>query len=536
VGAAAVLALAVLSAGGSARGGAAAPPAAPDSLEGRPIRSVRVVVREVFDPVPPGRLRPVYGLANALHVRTREQTVRDLLLLGPGDAWSGARGRETARALRALDFLQPERVEAMPAGDSVDVVVETRDAWTTRPEFNLERGGGEQYGSVGLEERNLLGRGKSLAVSYEEVPTGVSRRVAWTDPAVFGTRTRFEWRAGNGSAGSTDVLRLALPFFAEDAPWTYGMAWRRGTSTARLFTDNAPVASFDVRLSETEVWFGRGVRRGGTVWRTVGSFVARDRRFGPVRLEPGAPSSFAGPEEEVAWRQFALEVRRWRPRFVEARGVEALDRVEDYDLGTSLSLLAGVSPAALGASADEGVVRARAEGGLSTPFGFGWAQLGLQSRLRRDAREMVRRVQARWVAPTGHGHHLVVALDATGARRPARDAQLVAGGLNGLRAYPVQALAGTEMLRVNAEQRWLLGRDVARLCSVGGTAFVDAARAWGAGAQGTGWFTAAGVGLRVGPPRTAVGPVFRADVAWPVSPTRDGRREAVLSFGSSQAF
>ena len=139
-----------------------------------------------------------------------------------------------------------------------------------------------------------------------------------------------------------------------------------------------------------------------------------------------------------------------------------IDRVEDYDLGTSLSLLAGVSPAALGASADEGVVRARAEGGLSTPFGFGWAQLGLQSRLRRDAREMVRRVQARWVAPTGHGHHLVVALDATGARRPARDAQLVAGGLNGLRAYPVQALAGTEMLRVNAEQRWLLGRDVAR--------------------------------------------------------------------------
>ncbi len=66
--------------------------------------------------------------------------------------------------------------------------------------------------------------------------------------------------------------------------------------------------------------------------------------------------------------------------------------------------------------------------------------------------------------------------------------------------------------------------------------FVDGARGWGSGAEGTRWFHDAGIGLRIAPPRAAIGPVIRADIAWPLSPTRDGRREAVLSIGSSQAF
>src|SRR2546428_3421737 len=69
-----------------------APP--PDSSEGLPIARIDVQARNIFDPLPDGRLAPLFALANRLHIRTREQTVREQLVLRPGDPWSDARGHE----------------------------------------------------------------------------------------------------------------------------------------------------------------------------------------------------------------------------------------------------------------------------------------------------------------------------------------------------------------------------------------------------------------------------------------------------------
>jgi len=110
------------------------------------------------------------------------------------------------------------------------------------------------------------------------------------------------------------------------------------------------------------------------------------------------------------------------------------------------------------------------------------------------------------------------------------------GGLNGLRAYGVQALAGTQIWRFNGETRWIAARNVFNLASLGGAGFVDAARAWGTGSDGAPWHHDAGVGLRLSFPHASLHQVARFDVAWPLSPTRGGRRSPVFSFGSSQAF
>jgi hemolysin activation/secretion protein len=127
----------------------------------------------------------------------------------------------------------------------------------------------------------------------------------------------------------------------------------------------------------------------------------------------------------------------------------------------------------------------------------------------------------------GHGE---VAADAP------REVQSVVGGLNGLRAYGVQALAGTQIWRFNGEARWVAARDMLDLASVGAATFVDAARAWGTGSDDSFWHHDVGVGLRLSFPHASLHQVARLDVAFPLSPTRDGRRSPVFSFGSSQAF
>ena len=65
-----------------------------DSLlvEGRPIRRLDIVTRDIFEPLPEGRLRPLYRLGNLLHVRTRPVTVRRLLLFDRGNPWHAATG------------------------------------------------------------------------------------------------------------------------------------------------------------------------------------------------------------------------------------------------------------------------------------------------------------------------------------------------------------------------------------------------------------------------------------------------------------
>ncbi len=512
---------------------------APDSvfgLEGLTIARVDVRAGDIFDPAPGDPLARFYRLANLLHIRTRDRTVRQQLLFAPGDRWSQSRSDESARVLRTLDYLEPRRMEALREGDSVVVTVETRDSWTTSPVLNVESGGGVQYGTVGLTERNLLGLGKSLSFLYHEDAVGKSRSLSYRDPALLGSRLQLAYGASSGAVGATDVLSVTQPFYAQEARRTYGFSWRRTSSVARLFESGAEVASLDKRLHETELWGGSGWSRDGSVVRAVGSLLLMDRNLGPTVLEPGAPPDFEGGEEALRLRRVAAEFTVWRPRFVVREDVDRMGRKEDIDLGSSAAIKLGFAPKAFGSTASEGYARLAAEGGAQAAFGFGYARGSVSMRLRRGPLEVVRRADLRWFLGWRPGRVLVLAAHGIGGTDVPRDFQVVVGGLNGLRAYPVQALAGTELVRLNAEQRWVLVRNSWDLFSLGTAVFYDGARAWGPGAVGTGWFNAAGLGLRLSTPHSALGPVVRVDVAWPVSPTRDGTRDAVFTFGSSQAF
>jgi len=506
------------------------------SPEGRTIARVDIRVRDIFDPAPGDPFSSFYRLANLLHIRTRDRTIRQQLLFAPGEPWREQRGEETARALRTLDYLEPRRLEARRVGDSVLVTVETRDAWTTSPVLNLERGGGVQYGTVGLSERNLLGLGKTLAFIYHEDATGITRNLTYHDPAVLGTRLQLRYSAASGTAGSSDLFDVALPFYAEEARWGSGLFWHRSTYEASLFQGGAEVATLDVRNHESELWGGRGWERDHTIVRAIGSLYQQDRHLGPTRLTPGAPPDFAGGDEDLQIRRLAGQVRIWHPHFIVREDIDRMGRKEDFDVGNGAALKLGYSPEVFGSTANEGYARLDAETGTATSSDFGNVRASISMRLRRGPLEVIRRLDARWNHKWRPGHVLVLSAFGMGGTEVARDFQVVVGGLNGLRAYSVQALAGTELVRLNAEQRWILVRNRWDLISLGAAVFYDAARAWGPGAVGTDWFNAAGFGARFATPRSALGPVIRFDVAWPISPTRHGERQPVFTFGSSQAF
>ncbi len=514
-----------------------APRAGGSDLEGIPIARVELETRGIFDPLPRGPLRPLHRLLDRLHVRTRASTLRRHVLLTAGDRWDEARARESERALRALDIFNRALVEARREGDSAVVTVRTRDAWTTSPEFTLERGGGRLFGSVQFSERNLFGRAQYVSLAYREEPAGISRSIEVADPALAGTRVRATAGASNGSSGTSEVFTLERPFFAEDTRVAFGVRAERARAQARLFASGLEAATFYRRNQRVEVYAGLGRRHGRTIARVTGALLAWDRRLGGSVLVPGAPPSFAGGDEESRVRRFTIEGRLWRPSFVEKTRVEGLDGVEDIDLGRSLAVAGGFSPAAFGGSADEGFAAIRLGlGADGRGAGFGWMRAAAASRLAGGLREATARLETRWVNQSIPRHTLVVAALGIGGHRTARDFQLVVGGLNGLRAHDVHALAGDRLWRLNAESRWLIGRELLQIVSLGAAAFWDAARTSGPGSGGLPWQHDVGLGLRVSLPRSALNRIARFDVAWRLSPSGAGPREAVFSFSSSQAF
>ena len=104
--------------------------AAEDVAPGTPIVAVQIDRHDVFDLDDPSTSAWPYRWVNALHILTREDFIRRLLLFQVGDLLDPARLAESEIILRGTGFLNPVNISARPAPGGAEVIVETHDQWT----------------------------------------------------------------------------------------------------------------------------------------------------------------------------------------------------------------------------------------------------------------------------------------------------------------------------------------------------------------------------------------------------------------------
>ncbi len=100
------------------------------------------------------------------------------------------------------------------------------------------------------------------------------------------------------------------------------------------------------------------------------------------------------------------------------------------------------------------------------------------------------------------------------------DMQLLLGGDNGLRGYPLRYESGTSRALFTVEQRFYTDWYPFRLVRVGGAVFADAGRTWGSGVVGNsdpGLLRDVGFGLRLGNTRSGLGNILHIDFAFPLN-------------------
>jgi len=199
-----------------------------------------------------------------------------------------------------------------------------------------------------------------------------------------------------------------------------------------------------------------------------------------------------------------------------------IGRTEDLYFGTQITGEIGYSNNVFGADRNAVVLKMKAIRGLELPA---LQQLFLtgnfSSRIEDgNARNLIAEAAAKYYWRWRQNWLLFAAISGTTTSALDPDKQLLLGGDNGLRGYPLRFESGTSRGLFTVEQRFYTDWYPFRLVRVGGAVFADVGRTWGTGVIGNsdpGLLKDVGFGLRLGNTRSGLGNVLHVDFAFPLN-------------------
>lgn len=507
------------------RPGTAIAPAGVPTLEelearGATIGAIDVHVQNVFDTSDPRESARFYRLANALHYRTREGVVRAQLLFASGDPLSAQRAAETERILRTRRYLNdawvvPVRYDA--DANVVDLSVTVRDVWTFKPSFSVGRTGGENRSSVQLEEENLFGTGVAVALTRAKDVDRTSTTFQFSDRNVLRSWWQVEGSFANNSDGDVRSLALQRPFYSLDTRTAYGVSGFDGTSVRSRYDRGVVVDQFEQDARRFQVYGGlsTGLRDGWTQrwyagWRYDQADFAR------------RPDLLLQPVTLPADRKFSYPWLGWQlveDRYLKGRNVDQIGRTEDLYLGRSVYAELGWANRSLGSDRSALLARVDAAAGFEPDDRTHvFLNAGASGRLEHgNARNVLVNARGRYFFRLTDRQLLYAALQGSTVHALDAERQLLLGGEEGLRGYPLRFQGGTSSALLTLEHRIFTDWYPFRLVRFGTAVFFDAGRTWGRNFNGTepyGTLKDVGFGLRFGNVRSGLGNVLHVDLSY----------------------
>jgi hypothetical protein len=460
----------------------------------------------------------LFRLANHLHSRTRKAIVREQLLFRSGERYSRRLIGESERILRADSYFYDAWIRPLRYHDGqVDLRVTTRDVWTLNPGFNFGRSGGTNSTGVQLEELNVLGSGVGLKVAHKTDIDRTESQLEVSDMHAFGGWTVVDLNYANLSDGRLRELTLNRPFYALDTRWAGGLSGRDDLQTDKLYDRGQIIDQFQDRRESVQVYGGwsNGLHN-GWVRRWSTGVTYDERRFQPLSTSTGVSTLPQDRRFLYPWVQFDLV----QDQYLKLFNHDQIARTEDFYVGTTASARVGWADSAVGSSRSalmfHGTAgRGFADGGtstllLATDF-FGRLEKGALTNSILDG-------SVRYYLEQGRNWLFFTTLQASKGWRLDLDNQILLGGDNGLRGYPLRYQDGTARALWTVEQRFFTDWYPFRLFRVGAAVFFDSGRTWGTpplAAPSLGLLKDAGFGLRFGNARSGLGNVVHVDLAFP---------------------
>ena len=488
--------------------------------KGGRVGRIEIVVGSVFDTADREEDTALPRLANRLHIRTRQSTIESLLLFHSGDVYSGRALQESERILRSTRYLYDARVRPIAWHDGqVDVEVRTRDVWTLNPGLSFGRTGGKNTSGFELEELNLLGLGTQLSLGFKSGIDRNSTTLRYVDRQLFGTWWGLKLEDSDNSDGRAHELALEQPFYALDTHWAAGISARDDTRVDSQYDLGEIVNEFETheRFATAYGGWSAGVNQNGGVHRITAGITFDQRQFDAA--PDSLLSNFVPPDRRLVYPWVGYE---WlQDRFLKTRNRDQIEKTEDFYLGWRLNAQAGLASSSFGSDRDAVILNAAlAKGFQPGPRHTLLWSTSVSSRLEHgDFVNALAGTSGRYYFRQSPRRLFFASMQVDASSRLDADSQLLLGGDNGLRGYPLRFQAGEGRWLFTAEQRAFTNWYPFRLFNVGGAMFFDAGRTWGDNPLGTpsqGVLKDIGVGLRLGNSRSALGNILHIDIAFPL--------------------
>lgn len=461
-----------------------------------------------------------YRVANGLHISTHLQTVRQQLLFRSGEPFHRRVLDETERLLRGKRYLNDATITLTnydATDNTTDVLVRVHDVWTLSPGLSFGRKGGENSTRVKFEDSNFLGLGKQISLARSSDVDRSAWRLAYVDPNLFGSWWNLSTAYSTMSDGSEKALALARPFYALDSRWSAEVSAADLTNSVSRYSLGERVQRFD--MQQREFSFGGGLSTGlrdGWVMRYLGGFRYDARSFAARDDDPDAAIP---ADRTLSYPWLGVEIME--DNYLSTRNLDQIGRTEDVYLGRSARMELGLASAALGSTRDgivlNGSLQAGAELGDER---YLINSIGLRGRLEGgELADGVLDANSRFYLRQSERSVFFAAASASLTSNLDPDQQLLLGGDNGLRGYPLRYQAGTANALLTLEERFYSSWQPLKLFNVGAAVFFDAGRSWGRddyAAAPEGWVKDVGIGLRLGSARSGLGNVLHIDLAMPL--------------------
>jgi outer membrane protein assembly factor BamA len=488
---------------------------------GAVIGEIDIDTRNIFDESDPRERNGLFRLADHLHLRTKHSTVKAQLLFASGEKYAARKLAETERALRLQTYIYDARIVPVRYADGkVDIKVITKDVWTLSPGISFGRAGGSNSTNFNLSDSNFLGWGKALQVSHGSTVDRTSDTVDWSDPNVFGSRWTSELSYANSSDGMQRSLKVAHPFYSLDAPWSTKITALKFDRTISRYSLGNIVDQFNDNQTSYELSGGlsSGLIDGWTKRFTFG--MRYDRNTYLPTPVTSMPARQLPPDRLLSYPFVGFDILQ--DKYKKVGDENQIGRTEDLYFGTELTGEVGWSNSAFGADRNALMLAANAVRGIEIT---GLQQLFLTGKFASRiedgrARNLKADAAAKYYWRWRTDWLLYAAFSGTVTDSLDPDMQLLLGGDNGLRGYPLRYESGTSRALLTLEQRVYTDWYPFRLVRVGGAIFADVGRTWGSGVVGNsdpGLLKDVGFGLRLGNTRSGLGNVLHIDFAFPLN-------------------
>jgi hypothetical protein len=473
----------------------------------------------VFDLNDPKDDTRLFRLVDHLHARTRQDVVRWQLLFVTGDKYSRRVLNESERILRQASYFYDASIEPISYHDGrVDVVVRTRDVWTLDPKVSYGRSGGTNSTSVGVQELNAFGYGAAVTVGRSSDVDRTQTGIGIQDGNTFGSRIAVSALYSVNSDGYQHDLFVDRPFYALDSRWTGGVDGTDDLRVDSLYDRGNVIDQFQEHdeLSRIYGGFSHGLENGWVTRWTFG-LTSDDRQFERAPLWTGVDLVPAERKLVFPWIRYELV----EDDYLKYHNYNQITRTEDFDLGAHLSAQLGWSAPVLGANIAGLLYSANAGIGFATEHNETLVVAStLDGRLENGTPENAIVTESfHYFLKQSEKLLFYAGIDAAAGRNLDLEDQILLGGDNGLRGYPLRYQDGTSRALLTLEERYFTDWYPFRLLRVGAAAFMDVGRTWGTAPlaePSLGILRDLGFGLRFGNARSGLGNIIHVDLAFPL--------------------